>query len=97
MKKTIRNIAIAAATVLMSGCNDYLDVVPKNDITTINTTFEKREDAYDWLKTCFAMRDDDIASVYQILPFGALMRSWQTTIPTTKALEVRVSHIYPAS
>lgn len=65
MKKTIRNIAIAAATVLMSGCNDYLDVVPKNDITTINTTFEKREDAYDWLKTCFAMRDDDIASVYQ--------------------------------
>lgn len=65
MKKTIRNIVIAAAAVLMSGCNGYLDVVPKNDITTINTTFEKREDAYDWLKTCFSMRDDDIANVYQ--------------------------------
>lgn len=65
MKKTIRNMVIAAAAVLMSGCNGYLDVVPKNDITTISSTFEKREDAYDWLKTCFSMRDDEIANVYQ--------------------------------
>lgn len=56
-------MVIAAAVVLMSGCNNYLDVVPKNDITTINTTFEKREDAYEWLKTCFSMRDDDIADI----------------------------------
>lgn len=58
-------MVIAAAAVLMSGCNGYLDVVPKNDITTINTTFEKREDAYEWLKTCFSMRDYDIADIRQ--------------------------------
>ncbi len=58
-------MVIAAAAVLMSGCNKYLDLVPKNDITTISTTFEKREDAYEWLKTCFALRDNDIAILYQ--------------------------------
>lgn len=58
-------MVIAAAAVLMSGCNNYLDVVPKNDITTISTTFEKREDAYKWLTSCFAMRDNDISSVWQ--------------------------------
>lgn len=38
---------------LFSGCEDYLDVVPVNDITTIETEFEKREDADKWLQTCY--------------------------------------------
>lgn len=43
------------ASSLFCSCQEYLDVVPDNDITTIETTFEKKEDAYKWLKTCFSM------------------------------------------
>lgn len=64
MKLHIKNIILAAAALAMTGCNNYLDVVPEGDITTIETTFEKREDALKWLKSCFSMRDDDIANVY---------------------------------
>ena len=39
---------------LMTSCSDdYLDVVPVNDITTIESTFEKRVDAEQWLQTCY--------------------------------------------
>lgn len=58
--KTLLILSVAALT----GCNDYLDLVPKNDITTIETTFEKREDAEQWLMTCMSFRDNDMASVY---------------------------------
>ena len=43
--KHIKNVVMAVAAVALTSCNDYLDLVPKNDITTIETTFEKREDA----------------------------------------------------
>ena len=43
--KHIKNVMMAVAAVTFTSCNDYLDLVPKNDITTIETTFEKREDA----------------------------------------------------
>lgn len=36
-----------------TSCDDYLDVVPENDITTIETQFEKREEADQWLMTCY--------------------------------------------
>ena len=38
---------------LLTSCDDYLDVVPVNDITTIESTFEKRVDAEQWLQTCY--------------------------------------------
>ena len=38
----------------MTSCDDYLDVVPTNDITTIETQFEKREEADYWLMTCYS-------------------------------------------
>ena len=41
--------------LIASGCKNYLDVVPEGDIQTIETTFEKKEDAYNWLKTCYSM------------------------------------------
>ena len=47
--KHMKNVMIAVAAVAFSSCNDYLDLVPKNDITTIETTFEKREDAEQWM------------------------------------------------
>lgn len=49
----------AAATaslfcLLTTSCSDdYLDVVPVNDITTIESMFEKRVDAEQWLQTCY--------------------------------------------
>lgn len=49
MKKTIYIFVLIA--YLLSGC-DYLDVVPENDIETIETIFEERENAEKWLKTC---------------------------------------------
>lgn len=38
-------------TILFHGCN-YLDVVPDNDIETIETIFEKRDQAENWFKFC---------------------------------------------
>lgn len=38
-------------TLLFPGCN-YLDVVPDNDIETIETIFEKRDQAENWFKFC---------------------------------------------
>ena len=39
--------------VLVSGCN-YLDTVPENDIETVETIFEKRENAELWLESCYS-------------------------------------------
>ena len=49
--------------VSFTGCQKYLDVVPDNDIETIEVTFEKREDAYTWFKTCYSMIVMDISDV----------------------------------
>ena len=50
MKKIV--IALSALLVSFSGCN-FLDLVPEDDIETIETIFEKREQAELWLKTCY--------------------------------------------
>ena len=39
----------------VQSCQDYLDVVPEDDIQTIDKTFEQRNDAYNWLRTCYSM------------------------------------------
>ena len=63
---------MAVAAVTFTSCNDYLDLVPKNDITTIETTFEKREDAEQWMKTCMSMRDNDLSGLYYNPTFWGL-------------------------
>lgn len=46
--------AVALGLPFLVACSDdYLDVVPVNDITTIESTFEKRVDAEQWLQTCY--------------------------------------------
>ena len=56
-KKINYRYLLGAATLitfnvsLLTSCDDYLDVVPVNDITTIESTFEKRVDAEQWLQT----------------------------------------------
>lgn len=43
------------------GCEKYLDIVPREDIETIETQFEKKEDAFDWLQTCYSFMEFDAA------------------------------------
>ena len=52
-----------ALSIFFSSCDSYLDIVPKNDIETIETIFEKREQAELWLKTCYVMMANHISSV----------------------------------
>lgn len=57
MKTYIYSLIFASGLTLTS-CNDYLDVVPKNDIETIESNFEQRNDVEKWLKTCYQMYTD---------------------------------------
>ena len=49
-------------SLFLTGC-DYLDMVPENDIETIETIFEKREQAEEWFKSCHSYLIKEIASV----------------------------------
>ncbi|MDE7074214.1 MAG: RagB/SusD family nutrient uptake outer membrane protein, partial [Odoribacter sp.] len=46
----------------LGGCNNYLDLVPEKDIETIETVFEKRENADEWLKGCYSFLAQELAS-----------------------------------
>ena len=46
----------------LGSCN-YLDVVPENDVQTIETIFERESDADTWLKGCYAMFSNHVSSV----------------------------------
>lgn len=48
--------------LFLTGC-DYLDMVPENDIETIETIFEKREQAAEWFKSCHSYLIKEVASV----------------------------------
>lgn len=56
-------IAFLSGLIVFSmGCSStWLDVVPENDIETIETNFEKKEDAELWLKTCYMFLMNDCA------------------------------------
>ena len=53
MKSNYSIILFIAGIASLVGCSNWLDVVPESDIETIESNFEKREDAEDWLKTCY--------------------------------------------
>lgn len=40
--------------VLLGGCKDYLDIVPKDDVESIKTVFEQRNQVFDWVETCYS-------------------------------------------
>lgn len=63
----LRNSILPAMlyVLTLTSCSGYLDVVPDSDIETIETTFEKREDAYVWFKTCYSMITMDISDISQ--------------------------------
>ena len=54
--------------LFLSGCN-YLDMVPENDIETVETIFEKRENADDWLKSCYSFLPDNFGSFRRNVAF----------------------------
>ena len=66
MKIEMRYLRLIIVSVLfaLSSC-DYLDVVPENDIETIETIFEKREQAEDWMKTCYVILTAPVTSVME--------------------------------
>lgn len=49
---------ILASGLLATSCGDYLDVVPKSDIETIESSFEQRSDVDHWLRSCYIMFTD---------------------------------------
>lgn len=61
MKKILLHVSRLVLLVAFTGCTDWLDMVPKNDIKTIDTDFEKREDAEKWLKTCYVSLTVNVA------------------------------------
>lgn len=60
MKKLWYNV-LFACFVFLTGCSGFLDVVPDNDIETIETDFEKRENAEVWLKSCYVFLTVNVA------------------------------------
>ena len=55
MRKTKIYVLMLASGLLTASCNDYLDVVPKGDVETVESNFEQRNDVNKWLKTCYYM------------------------------------------
>lgn len=58
-----RLLVLVFSVPFLFSCNNYLNVVPENDVQTIETIFEKREDALKWFKSCYAFFNEDIASI----------------------------------
>lgn len=51
-----------AFLILFPGC-DYLDIIPEEDIETVETIFENREQVDEWLQTCYVLLARQEASV----------------------------------
>ncbi len=43
---------------LLTACSNWLDVVPEEDITTIDTDFETRDEAANWLRSCYVFLEE---------------------------------------
>ncbi|MCB6974793.1 MULTISPECIES: RagB/SusD family nutrient uptake outer membrane protein [Butyricimonas] len=61
MKKYLLFALWIGGFVGLGGCSNWLDVVPENDIETIETDFEKRENAEKWLWTCYVFMEKAVA------------------------------------
>lgn len=46
--------------LLFSACDDFLDIVPEKDMTTLNSIFETRTQAEDWLRSCYVFLQEPI-------------------------------------
>ncbi|MEQ2911289.1 RagB/SusD family nutrient uptake outer membrane protein [Butyricimonas faecihominis] len=55
---------------LFSACDSWLDIVPEEDIATIDTDFETRDGANAWLESCYAFLMRSISTVENAWLFG---------------------------
>lgn len=60
--KRIFYIIVIVGTFFFPSCN-YLDVVPENDVKTLETIFEQRSNADKWLKTCHTFLNPTISKM----------------------------------
>lgn len=56
---------------LLTACDSWLDVVPEEDITTIDTDFETRDNAYAWFKSCYVPLNASSTSVRDLVEYTA--------------------------
>ena len=47
---------------MLSGCDKFLDVVPEEDMTTLNSIFETRDQAAEWLQSCYVFLQESVPS-----------------------------------
>ncbi len=57
-----RFICILISSVLVFTACDYLDMVPEKDIETIETIFEKKEQAAQWLRSCYVFLEEPVGT-----------------------------------
>ena len=48
----IKKYIIIGIMPLLTGCSDFLDLVPEEDITTVETLFEQRTSVEEWEADC---------------------------------------------
>lgn len=53
---------LSVSLFLLLGCDEFLDIVPEEDMTTLNSIFETRDQASDWLMSCYTFLQDPIPS-----------------------------------
>lgn len=56
---------------LLTACDSWLDVVPEEDITTIDTDFETREEAENWLRSCYTFLQEPLSFTGNVAFTGA--------------------------
>ncbi|MFR5659720.1 MAG: RagB/SusD family nutrient uptake outer membrane protein, partial [Butyricimonas faecihominis] len=61
MMKNLWYNLLFVCSVFLTGCTGFLDVVPEDDIETIESDFEKRENAEVWLKSCYVFLTINVA------------------------------------
>ena len=48
---------------LLAACDSWLDIVPEEDMTTLDTEFETRAVAEDWLRSCYMFLQNPLPSI----------------------------------
>ena len=54
---------ILCTVMLLFACSDYLNMTPEKDIDTIETIFEQRTSASDWLVGIYGLTSSLLASI----------------------------------
>ena len=69
MKKILT--IICGLGLLAGGCGDFLDIVPDNDIKSIETIFEQRSQVDQWVATCYRNMSNNASLVSNAAYTGA--------------------------